>query len=210
MTKKLFYVSSWTILIAVNLYYVYSFPLKHFNYKAWSQPFGALLTTHIVFGMIAILVGPLQFFTTLRKNYPYLHRLTGRIYLLSVLIAAVVAAILAINHNIITQNRVVFGTGLLGLAAAWLLTSGMALWAIKNRNFVQHREWMIKSFVVTCGFTTFRIFAVTLKSYFQLDYNQEMSGIMAWACWSIPLLITEVILQSKKILKPISATKASI
>jgi hypothetical protein len=48
---------------------------------------------------------------------------------------------------------VVFGAGLLGLAAAWFLTSAMAFLAVKNRNFVQHREWMVKSYVVTCGFT---------------------------------------------------------
>jgi hypothetical protein len=66
-----------------------------------------------------------------------------------------------------------------------------------------------KSYVVTCGFTTFRIFAVTLNSYIQLDYSKEMSGIMAWACWSVPLLVTEVFLQAKKIRKASVVTKAS-
>jgi len=159
--------------------------------------------------MIAILLGPFQFFPSIRKKHPRSHRLTGRFYLLSVIIAAMTAIILAINHNIIVQHRIIFGTGLLVLAAAWLLTSGMAFWAIKNRNFVQHREWMIKSYVVTCGFTTFRIFAVTLNSYIQLDYNKDISGIMAWACWSVPLLLTEVLLQAKKINKLNVVTKAS-
>jgi uncharacterized membrane protein len=209
MTKKILYFLGWTLLISINIYFVYNFPLKHFNYKAWSESFGPLLTIHIVFGMIAILIGPFQFFQSIRKRYPRIHRLTGRIYLVSVLIAAIAATILAINHNIIVQHRIVFGTGLLGLAAAWFLTSGMAFWAIKTRNFVQHREWMVKSYVVTCGFTTFRIFSVTLNSYIQLDYNKDMSGIMAWACWSVPLLVTEVLLQAKKIKKAVAVTKAS-
>ena len=208
MTKRLFYFLGWTLLIVVNIYFVYNFPLQHFNYKAWSEPFGPLLTVHIVFATIAILIGPFQFFPSIRKKYLHIHRLTGRLYLLSVLIAAIVAIILAIMHNIIVERRIVFGTGLLGLAVAWLLTSGMAFWAIKNRNYVQHREWMIKSYVVTCGFTTFRIFAVTLSSFIQLDYTKEMSGIMAWACWSVPLLVTEVLLQSKKIKKSIGLTKS--
>jgi uncharacterized membrane protein len=144
MTKKILYFLGWALLISINIYFVYNFPFKHFNYKAWSDPFGPLLTTHIVFGMIAILIGPFQFFPSIRKRYTYIHRLTGRIYLVSVLIAAIAATILAINHNIIVQHRIVFGTGLLGLAVAWFLTSGMAFWAIKNKNFVQHREWMVK------------------------------------------------------------------
>jgi hypothetical protein len=209
MTKKILYFFAWTFLISINIYFVYNFPIKHFNYKAWSEPFGPLLITHIVFGMIAILFGPFQFFPSVRKKYTQIHRMTGRIYLVSVLIAAIAATILSISHNIIVQHRIIFGTGLLGLAVAWFLTSGMAFWAIKNKNFGQHREWMIKSYVVTCGFTTFRIFAVTINNYIQLDYNNEMSGIMAWACWSVPLLVTEVILEAKKIRKTTLVTKAS-
>lgn len=202
MTKKLLLFIGWTLLILVNLYFVYNFSLQHLNSAVWNKPFGILLITHIVFGMIAILIGPFQFFPSIRKKHPHIHRLIGKIYLLAILVAGIAATVLAINHNIIIQNRIAFGTGLLGLAAAWFTTSGMAFWAIKNRNFVQHSEWMVKSYVVTCGFTTFRIFAFTLNKYFQLDYDKEMSGIMAWACWSIPLLISEVYLQAKKIKKP--------
>lgn len=199
MAKKYLYFFSWSLIFAINVYFIYSFPLRHFNITSWNKPFGPLLTIHIIFGMIAILLGPFQFFPAIRNNYIYLHRFTGRTYLLAVLIAAFSSIYLAINNNIIVQQRFTFGTGLLGLATAWLVTSGMALWAIKKRNFVQHREWMIKSYVVTCGFTFFRIFAVTLTPYFQPDFGKHMSGIMAWCCWSIPLLITDAILQGKKI-----------
>src|SRR5688500_17497251 len=164
MRKKWLQFFLWSIVILANVYFIYNFPFRHFNLRSWTKPFGPLLTIHIIFGMIALLLGPMQFFSLIRKNYPGFHRMSGKLYLLSILIASVCAIILAINHNIIVQKRVVFGTGLLGLAAAWLLTSGMAFWAIKNRNFVQHREWMVKSYVVICGFTTYRIFAVSLNS----------------------------------------------
>jgi uncharacterized membrane protein len=210
MTKKLLHIIGWTVIIAVNVYFVYNFPLQHFNYEAWNEQFGPLLTLHIVFGMIAILIGPFQFFPSVRKKYPRFHRLTGKIYLISVLIAAIAATILAVSHNLIADRRFVFGTGLLGLAAAWLITSGLAYWALRTRNFVQHREWMVKRYVVTCGFTTFRLFAVSVNSYMQLDYDKDLSGIMAWACWSVPLLVTEAIIQSKKIRRAHIAAKVSL
>lgn len=209
MTRKHAYYLIWSLIVLTNIYFIYNFPLNHFNYESWIEPYGPLLTIHIIFGMIAILIGPFQFFPGIRKNYKYFHRLTGRIYLSSILVAATTAIILAINHNIIDDHRFTFGTGLLGLAAAWLLTSGMAFWAIRKRNFEQHRQWMIKSYVVTCGFTTFRIIAITLNEYIQLDYGEYMSGIMAWACWSVPLLLTEVILQSKQMRDSTLVTKAS-
>ncbi len=212
MKKSLLPVSLWSFVILVNAYFIYNFPFRHFNAKSWNEPFGPLLTAHIVFGIIALLIGPLQFFSSFRKKYPHIHRMTGRIYLLSILFGAACAIILAINHNIIVQKRVVFGTGLLGLAAAWLLTSGMAFWAIKNRNFVQHREWMVRSYVVTCGFTFYRVFFTAAKSYISfedIDYAKEFSGILAWSCWAIPLLATEAILQAKKIKKAGKDTKHS-
>lgn len=210
MRKNLLSISVWSMVILINTYFIYSFPFRHFNVKSWHQPFGPLLTVHIAFGMLALLLGPLQFFPSIRKSRPHFHRLTGRIYLISILIGAVCAIILATNHNIAIQKRLVFGTGLLGLATAWLLTSGMALWAIRNRNFVQHREWMVKSYVVTCGFTFYRILFLMTKSFMPLDsidYSKELSGILAWSCWAIPLLITEAILQGKKIIKSSSVPK---
>lgn len=196
MTRKYIYPFTWSVIILVNVYFIYNFPLRYFNCKAWLKPFGPLLLTHIVFGIIALLAGPVQFFPSIRKQYLKFHRTTGKIYLLSVLMGAVSAMVLAVSNAIITQNRIIFGTGLIGLSVAWLLTSGMALSAIKNGNLPQHREWMIRSYVVTCGFTTFRIFAVTLTSYLHLPY-EDMSQIMAWACWSVPLLFTEIILQAR-------------
>jgi hypothetical protein len=74
----------------------------------------------------------------------------------------------------------------------------MAYWAVRSRNFVQHREWMVKSFVVTCGFTSFRLLDKLLIEKFHVD-GAVASDLMAWACWSVPLLITEVILQANKI-----------
>ncbi|MGY2134623.1 DUF2306 domain-containing protein [Hymenobacter sp. HD11105] len=198
MKKQSFYVWVWVILIGLNLFYIYTFPLKYFTYASLQKAFGPLLLLHIIFAMVALLIGPLQFFASIRKRYLSLHQWAGRIYLFSILVAALAAIVLAIKHNIQVQHNLIFGTGMLGLAAAWLLTSGMALWAIKNRNFGQHQEWMIKSYVVTCGFTTYRLFAVTLSGFVSFDHA-VMSGIMAWACWSVPLLLTEVILEARKI-----------
>ncbi|HVS91033.1 MAG TPA: DUF2306 domain-containing protein [Mucilaginibacter sp.] len=93
-----------------------------------------------------------------------------------------------------------FGSGLFMLALVWLLTSGMAYWAVRSRNFVQHREWMVRSFVTTCAFVTFRLFAKTLTDGFGVDFRVA-GAVMAWACWAVPLMFTEVFLQAAKIKK---------
>jgi hypothetical protein len=200
MTKSITHSLLWIALIGINVYFVYNFPLQHFNYTSFSQPFGHLLTVHIVFGIVAILVGPFQFFAAIRKRFVRVHRFSGRLYLLSVLVAATTAILLSVNDNLLTKHEIVFGTGTLGLAAAWLITSGMAFWAIRTRRFEQHREWMIRSYVVTCGFTTFRIIAVTLHNTI-LPNVPNLGDAAAWACWAVPLLFTEAILQGQKMMR---------
>jgi hypothetical protein len=89
------------------------------------------------------------------------------------------------------------------LPAVWLF------FAIKNKNISQHKEWMVRSYVVTNGFVTFRLIFNVLFSIEQFPFKNDLGGVSAWACWSIPLLITEWILQEKKI-KRQSISKARL
>jgi len=49
-----------------------------------------------------------------------------------------------------------FGIPLMGLATAWILTTGVAWAAIVRRKVVLHKEWMIRSYLVVFAFVTFR------------------------------------------------------
>jgi len=188
-----------------HFYFIYDSALNYFNYdKAhyggggfWPS-YAPFLLAHVVFGMIALVIGPLQFIPAIRKKYVKTHHTIGKTYLISVLIAASASLYLSIDKVIVTEKALSFGTGLMGLAIAWLLTSGMAYWSIRHRNFVQHREWMVRSFVVTTGFASFRLFNNMLVNDFHTDPNAT-ADVMAWACWAFPLLVTEVVLQAIKI-----------
>ena len=191
------------LIVLISLYYVFSNVPRYFDFSVPANAFGAnpfrpFLLVHITASTVAMLAGPLQFIPAIRNRYPHWHRTQGKVYLISVLIGALTGMYLAIAHNIITDHRYTFGTGIAGLSIAWLLTSGMAFWAIKSRDFGLHEEWMFKSFVVTIGFTTFRFVGQLINGFFPIDPG-ETSGIMAWACWSVPLLITEFVLQRNKL-----------
>jgi Predicted membrane protein (DUF2306) len=213
MIRKALILVGWGIVLVFTYYFIYNNAFRYFNYSSplydeLLKPFAPLLITHISGGIIAIVLGPLQFIPIIRKRYKKWHRLIGKIYLIAVLIGGLAAITLATAKVIMLEHAIAFGTGLLGLGIAWLFTSGMAFWAVRKRNFVQHREWMIRSYVVTCGFTSFRIFTDILNNYMHADGNQ-IGITMAWACWAIPLLITEMILQSRKISPPIIKKKSA-
>jgi Predicted membrane protein (DUF2306) len=144
---------------------------------------------HITAGMVALLVGPFQFSARLRRRSLLLHRVLGRTYLIAVLLGGL-ASIRMIIHSA-SGWAWQFATS--GLALAWLTTSAMAYYAIRRRLIDQHKEWMVRSYVVTFAFVTFRIlFEISPLLHVE---HKVWSASAIWASWSVPLLITEVILQ---------------
>lgn len=207
MTTRIINFAGWAIVLMASVYFVLTsaFPYlsyQHAQYAAggfWPR-YAPYLLVHIIAGMTALLLGPFQFVPHIRKNYKKTHRLMGKTYLIAVLVAASASLQMSISKITIDEKAVVFGLGLFMLAFVWLLSSGMAYWSARSRNFVQHREWMVRSYVVTCAFTTFRLGDRLISERFKLD-PLTSAGIMAWACWSVPLIVTELILQGKKIQK---------
>ena len=159
----------------------------------WPRRWWLLL--HITTGIVAILTGPVQLWLGLSDRYPAAHRSLGLIYLSAVAVSSVAAYYLSFH----TDGGWVFGSGLAGLATAWLVTSSLALLAIKRRLYEQHKEWMIRSYVVTLGFVTFRIMFTVFQSR-GIGTLPEQLGVAAWFCWSVPLLMTEAVLQGRRIL----------
>jgi hypothetical protein len=137
--------------------------------------------------------GPVQLWLGLTARRVNLHRMLGAIYIVSVAASGLAGYYLAFN----TSLGWVFGAGLAGLATAWIVTTGLAVLAIRRRLFEQHKEWMIRSYVVTTAFVSFR-FLFTVLEAIDLGTKTERLGAAAWVCWAVPLLITEAILQGRK------------
>jgi hypothetical protein len=160
----------------------------------WPRRWWLLL--HITTGIVALFSGPVQLWLGLTDQRPHLHRRLGVIYLTAVGTSSFAAYYLATH----TDFGIVFGAGLSGLATAWVVTTGLAYLAIRRHLLDLHKEWMIRSYVVTTGFISFRLLVVLLGAG-GIGTIQERIGIAAWFCWSIPLLVTEAILQGRKILR---------
>jgi hypothetical protein len=157
-------------------------------------PMRGWLLAHITMGMVALLTGPVQLWLGLSDRYPGVHKNLGFVYMAAVTLGAAAGYYLAFN----TAGGVVFGSGLIGLATAWLTTTGLAFLAIKRHLYEQHKEWMVRTYVVTFAFVTFRAFDGVLAA--QGMPLLERIGISAWFCWSVPLLVNELVMQGRKIL----------
>jgi len=154
------------------------------------------LIMHILGGTVALFTGPTQFLTGLRHRNLRLHRWLGKVYLGGVTAGATAAFYLSFTTS--PQASLGFALGLFFLALAWSTSSAMAYVAIRRRNIDVHKEWMIRSYVVTYSFVTFRLL-FDQQPFAALPLEQRLT-ITSWMCWAPPLLVTELALQWKRTL----------
>jgi hypothetical protein len=147
--------------------------------------------------VFAAVIGPLQFWPRIRRDYLPFHRIAGRVYVVTVLVGAIASVGMSTQ---VGRDSAAYAYGLTGLAFAWVVTTGMAFAAIRWKNLAQHKQWMVRSYVVTFAFVSFRLGSDLLQAGNILPAH-ERSAFLAWACWSVPLLVTEVALQAPAVFK---------
>jgi hypothetical protein len=188
--------------VLASLFFIAVAALPYYLHALNEAQFGPLwprrgwLLLHITTGMVALLTGPVQVWLGLSDRVQSLHKTLGAIYLASIVSSSAAAYYLALH----TDLGWVFGSGLASLATAWLVTSGLAMLAIKRHLYEQHKEWMIRSYVVTTAFVTFRVVFTALQAA-GVGTLSEQLGLSAWFCWAVPLFLTEVVLQGRRILR---------
>ena len=192
----------WFAVLAFLAYFVIKNVPRYFiftpqSYGAYYWAKASWLFPHVVSGVLAAVLGPLQFWPRLRRDYLPFHRIAGRVYGVTVLIGAVASMGMASK---VGADEAAYALGLTGLALAWLTTTGMAIAAVRRKNLIQHKQWMIRSYVVTFAFVTFRL-ADDIMNAGHILSEHERSALLAWACWAVPLLVTEVALQAGAIFK---------
>ena len=73
----------------------------------------------------------------------------------------------------------------------------MAFIQIRKGRITQHKEWMIRSYVVTFAFVLFR-FIDELESVRALGSFVERGATEIWVSWAVPLLIVELFISWNK------------
>lgn len=161
--------------------------------RFWSMKWP--LIGHISGGLLALVLGPFQFWPAFRNKYLHIHRKIGMAYISGILIAVISSVALSLTTGLAIHWT--WSLALIGLAAAWFGTTGMAFRFILLRRIQLHKEWMIRSYVVTFAFVLFR-WLNSQAFYNDLGTFIETGPTAIWLSWVLPLFITEIVLQWNK------------
>lgn len=160
--------------------------LAHPLMRASFERHPPLVYGHVAVSAVALLLGPAQFSVKLRGSRMSLHRWSGRLYLIAVLLAGVTGLYL---------SRYAFGglsvkLAFAALAVTWLYTGYRAYASIRSGNIVQHRRWVVRNFSLTFAGITLRLYifaGLAMGVPFESVYPD-----VAWL-WLVNLVFAELL-----------------
>jgi len=185
----------WMLIIGLSLWFFYTPVLRYltgFRSNIFGESFFSnqvWVTMHLVGGSLALLIGPMQFWRSLRNRFLNFHRISGKLYMLGVLLIAISAFRLSLI-SFCTPCRV----SLFILAVLVSISTWFAWKAIKSKNIKVHRQFMIRSYVCVLSFVAVRIDDILpLTFFFGVIEDPTFRRVVNEYFFSfVPLLVAEI------------------
>lgn len=160
--------------------------------------YAVLTLIHILPGLLFMILGPLQFSSTLRARHLNWHRRLGRVYMICALIIGITALVMSFAMPAVGGITQAVATTLFSIL--FLFALGKAFWHVMQRQIALHREWMIRAFAIGLAVATIRpiigLFFAT--SVFSGLTPRDFFGIAFWIGFMLHVIAAEVWIQSTR------------
>ena len=151
------------------------------------------LFAHVLAGVAFGITGPVQFVRALRHRFGALHRLSGRIFVLSGAILGLSGLSLLAQVTSERTPLVDIARGLFGFAL--LIALAMAMAAIRNRDFLRHRAWAIRAYAIGMGLGAVALVFFPIYIITGHPPNGLASDILFVASWVLTIAFAEVVIR---------------
>ncbi len=201
------------LLFVAFILLFYYFHILTGNYAAWDArplitgyvagdaPGNRQFAIHVLAAAVMTLAGLLQLVPAVRRNWPSLHRWSGRTFL-------VMAALLALGGLWLVWARgsylTLTGAIAISLDGFLILGFGAMAWLrARQRDFMAHRRWALRTFMVASGVWFMRIGYIAWgMATGGAGIKSGMSGpfdlIWGFATYLLPLAILELFLRAER------------
>jgi hypothetical protein len=180
-------------IVAMGTYVLYhneSF-LLDWSAPVWNHydPFKWWLLPHGLSGACALFLAPMQFAEGFRRHYTTVHRTIGTFYVVGCFILAPLG--LYIQYLDEAQGAAwSFTIETVIQSSTLMITTGIGLYFARKRQFIYHRQWMIRSYAVALTFLEIRV----ILGVFGLDqpFDWHVVETVVWSCVASSLLIGDI------------------
>jgi uncharacterized membrane protein len=148
---------------------------------------------HVLAGVAFGIAGPTQFVRALRHRFGRLHRVLGRIFVVSGTAIGLSGLSILAQVTTVSAPMVGIARGIFGVAL--LIALAMAIIAIRKRDVIRHRAWMIRAYAIGMGLGTVALVYIPLY----LVTGQPPIGLLAdvlfVVSWTLNLIVAELVIR---------------
>ncbi len=146
--------------------------------------------THVYTCIFVLLIGLFQFSHYVRTHFSRIHRTLGKAYVsLVLLLAGPTGLIMGYYANGGLISQIAFCL----LAVLWMVFTYKAFVFAREGNWMQHRNFMYRSYALTLSAISLRLFKWIIATVFELP-PMDIYVIVAWAGWVVNLAVIEAII----------------
>ena len=164
------------VFITSEVFLLADYPMYH-AYRLQVIADRGLLIPQTLAGIFALFIGPINFSSRIRQRHIKLHRVLGRVYVISVFIGAATGVALAFGRPGFP--------GTFGQAEAWVVCTSAAFITARNRQIVPHRQWMARSYAVTFTFVSSRVLNLWPAYWSHLGDTLSAVGVIGFTLASL-------------------------
>lgn len=113
------------------------------------------IALHFLAGGIILVLGCIQLLESVRQRYPVLHRLSGRVYVLACILAAVGGLVFVFSKG--TIGGTMMDVGFAGYGFLMLLAAVQTIRFARQGAYQKHRAWALRLFALAIGSWLYRI-----------------------------------------------------
>lgn len=150
---------------------------------------------HILAGTVFMLLGPLQFIPSIRRYWPKIHRVTGRVFLVCGLIAA--ATGLGVEFTFPLRGGYVKRAAMVLFSLAMLVALALAWRAAIRRRIDLHRAWVVRAYAIGLALSTTRLYFIPAYLMYG-NPSQFEAATVTWAGFCINCLVAEWIVRRSR------------
>lgn len=143
-----------------------------------------VLVLHVVVGNIALVTLFIQLVPWVRRRFPVVHRISGRLYVFAGALPASVLALVLLPFSTQPEDNL----GLATMAVLWVITALLGLRAARRRDYLEHRRWMYYSFALALGTSWGRVLLLFLTPGVSIP-AWVFFDISSWLGWVFSLVV---------------------
>lgn len=210
--------TSWFVIAAIGQWIFLAYILVFYgsavvqgNLAAWNENLSGgyvpgetagnlAAASHLVFALIILAGGTLQLIPQVRNRFPVFHRWTGRMYILSLLLTAVVGLFMLFARDI---GEVYLKVGFILQAVLIFWFSANAFRYARARDFRVHRRWALRLFLVASAVWFYRVMLmiwVMTTGGVGVDFSTGKGPFLDFMAFGqyLPLLVLEAYFYAKR------------